>query len=132
MNEVQQILDYNLNVYSSVPGDGSAGAPAVTAAPSARSPGGSRCRYRRDKLRAPRAAAACPGSTLPRADLRCTSAARGAAGARRSCGRRRSSPGCTGGIRRQPDLHLLGHQVQVHLVHHQVDDLDQVVVGERA
>jgi hypothetical protein len=45
---------------------------------------------------------------------------------------RRSSRGCTWRFRRQADLHLLGHQVHVHLLHHQVDDLDQVVVGERA
>ncbi len=56
---------------------------------------GKRCRYRRDRLRAPKAAAANPGSAPPRADLRCTSAARGAADARRNCGRRRSSRECT-------------------------------------
>ena len=31
----------------------------------------------------------------------------------------------------KPDLHLLGHQVAVDLFDQQVDDLDQVVVGER-
>src|SRR5262249_19575611 len=35
------------------------------------------------------------------------------------------------GVGRQPDLHLLGDQVQVHLRHHQVDDLDEIVVRQR-
>ena len=65
------------------------------AAPEARAPGGRRCRCRRGRLRARTGAAASPGSAPPKADPRCTSAARGAAGGRRSCGPRRSSPGCT-------------------------------------
>src|ERR1017187_780964 len=37
-----------------------------------------------------------------------------------------------GGFRQQVELHLLGHQVLVHLLDHQGDDLDQVGVGEGA
>ena len=41
------------------------------------------------------ASAECPGSSLPTAGPRCTSAAHGAADALRNCGPRRSSRGCT-------------------------------------
>ena len=60
-----------------------------------RGAGDSRCRCRPGRLPVPPVSADDPGSGLRRADLRCTSAARGATDARRSCGRRRSSPGCT-------------------------------------
>ena len=35
-------------------------------------------------------------------------------------------------VRLEPDLDLLGHQIHVDLLDHQIDDLDQVFVDERS
>ena len=96
------------------------------------SPGGRRCRCRRDRLPARRDAAACPGIRLPRADPRCTSAARGATDARRSCGRRRSSPGCTSAASVASRILIcLATRFAFTCSTIRLDDLDQVVVGQR-
>src|SRR5258708_38345060 len=58
--------------------------------------GGSKCRCRLGKLPTPMDAGACPGSGLPTTDPQCTSAARGAAAAHRSCDPPMSSPECNG------------------------------------
>ena len=100
------------------------------AAPASPSRACSRCRRRRDRPPTRPVAAAIPGSALPTADLRCTSAAPAAAGARRNCGPSASSPECTSrASSAHADLDLLRRQILVDLLHQQVHDLEQVLIG---
>jgi len=135
-------LSSNRRWYSSgarrYPGGRHFGGRSTGGAPAARlpelrlrhTPGGNKSRLSPRKLPAPRDAAAYPESGSD-SGSRCTSAGRAqrraaiaavAASLVQKCTWRRPEPA---------DLHLLGHQVAIHLVHQQVDDLDQVVVGQR-